>query len=60
MTKTLTVEQIKVRSAMPVAQFPGVDPDPTDFGNVRVCNPDPTDRCHTRPACNSDPIDTCI
>jgi hypothetical protein len=57
--KTLDQSQIKVRSAMPSAQYRVGDYDFVDSGYYNVCNPDPSDRCHGRPHCNSDPQDSC-
>ena len=59
MKKTLDPKQIKVRSAMPSAQYRVGDYDFVDSGYWNVCNPDPYDRCHGRPYCNSDPVDGC-
>jgi hypothetical protein len=58
--KTLDPSQIKVRSAMPSAQYRVGDFDFVDSGYWNICNPDPTDRCHGRPSCNSDPQDSCF
>jgi hypothetical protein len=57
--KTLDAKQVKVRSALPEAQYNISDNDPTDPAKFLICNPDPTDSCRVRGRCNSDPEDSC-
>jgi hypothetical protein len=59
MERTLDPQQIKVRAALPDAQYNVSDSDPSDPSQYLVCNPDPSDSCRTRSRCNSDPEDRC-